>query len=213
MRQTRSSRSASGRGAKKQLVVQRSYSSERRSDISHNWPHVLGQQLTPIPGSDVSGSPSPSIREYVTPTPVFANGVPRSSLKGKNMPNGAPKGDFSHTVDSVSRPQTKSSPYVAHRPRPPQSLTAALEMLATSNSDIGHDSIQRSPTSPTSDLSAASGSSSTHAGLTVITQPTALTNGKGKGNAPTSPQRRIPAVPDGRNPGVGRGTPGPMVCR
>jgi Rho GTPase-activating protein 39 len=210
IRQTRSSRSASGRGGKK--PAQRTYSSERWNEVPHSRPHVPGQQLTPIPGSDVSDSRSPSIHESVTP--IFVNGIPHSSLKGKKSPNGTFNVESIHSPDSVSRAQAKSSSYVAHRPRPAQSLNAALEMLTTSNSDSGHDSIQKSPTSPTSDLSVASGSNSTHGHerLTVTIQPSAPTNGKGKGNVPPSPQRPIPAVPDGRNPGARRGILVPTVA-
>lgn len=198
VRPTRSTRSASGRGGKKQLPVQRSYSTERHNDSR---PHVLGQQLTPIPGSDGSGSRPPSIHKSVTLTPVFVTGIPRSSTKGKNTPDGTSNVDSFHVPDSISGAQAKSSSYVAHRPRPAQSLNAALELLTTSNSDIGHDSIQKSPTSPTSDPSVASGSNSTsdHERLTVTIQLSARTNGKGKSNVPPSPQRPIPAVPDGMN--------------
>jgi hypothetical protein len=136
-----------------------------------------------------------------------------SSLKGKNIPNGTSNVDSFHSLDSVSRVQVKSASYVAHRPRPAQSLNAALERLATSNSDSGHDSIQKSPTSPTSDLSIASGSNSTHGHerLTVTIQSSAPTNGKGKSDVPPSPQRPIPAVPGGRHPGARRGIHTPTV--
>lgn len=211
IRQAHSSRSASGHGGKKQLPIQRSYSSERRNDVPHSRSHVPGQQLTPIPGSDVSGSPSPSIHEPATLTPV--NGISHSSLKGRYTPKGTSHVDSFHGVDPVSRVQANSSSYVAHRPRPAQSLNAALEILTTSNSDSGHDYTQKSPTSPSSNLSVASGSNSTHGHgrLTVTIQP-APTNGKGKSNVPPSPQRPIPGVPNGRNRGgAERGIPLPTV--
>ena len=209
IRQTRSSHSAPGRGGKKPLPVQRSYSGERRN-VSHGRPHVLGQQLTPIPGSDVSGSRSPSPYESATLTPAIANDIPHFPLKGEKFPNGTSNVDTFHILHSLSRTQAKSTSYVAHRPRPAQSLNAALERLKTSNSDSGHDSIQKSPTSPASDLSIASGSISTHGHekLTVMIQTSDLAHGS---NVSPSHQRPIPAVPGGKHPGARRAAPVPTV--
>ena len=189
------------------MPVQRSYSGDRHN-VPHGRPHVLGQQLTPIPGSDISGSRSPSPYDSVTLTPVIVNDIPLASSKGKKSPNGRSNVDSFHNPDSLSRVQAKSASYVAHRPRPAQSLNAALEKLTTSNSDSGHDSIQKSPTSPASDLSIASGSNSTHGHERLTMIQTSSTHGS---NILPSPQRSLPAVPGGRHLGARRGVPVPTV--
>ena len=116
------------------------------------------QHLPPIPGSpdvtDHSTPPSPVSRKSTSSTPV--NG--ESSLKPKESPNGKASPTRKSNVnmnssvnggptpDSISRARTKSSPYVQHRSPAPQSLSAAVELLTSSEkqsvSDSSHGSIQ-----------------------------------------------------------------------
>ena len=182
--------------------MQRPYSNERRNVVPQSRSHTHGHQLTPIPGSDASGSPSPSIHESITLTPAIGNDHRHPSSKGKNTPSGTSNPESPRNPDSVSRAQGKSS-YVAHRPRPTQSLNAALEILTTSNSDSGHDSLHKSPKSATSDASVTSGSNSAYDHERLIQSS--------KNNLSSSPRQPIPA-PDSRNYGSRRGNPVPTVA-
>ena len=100
------------------------------SSGSHGGPlaYERGHPLAPIPGSpyntDTAPSPAPSTdgRPSTSGTPV--NGKPAS------------KKDSPHKADesTAGRSRSKSSSYMQYRSPQPQSLTAALEMIALSSS-------------------------------------------------------------------------------
>ncbi|RDB25243.1 Rho GTPase-activating protein 39 [Hypsizygus marmoreus] len=199
IRQSQSSRSASGGSLAKPLPVQRSYSGEPHIHITHassSRPHNLGPQLTPIPGSDASAPSSPSKKSLSSP-PLITNGINRSHSDDNDTRNGKPRlNDKSNNTDSISRSRVKSSSYISHKPPQPQSLSAAVEKIATSHSDSGHGSSQKSPTSTTSEA-ASSASPYEKERLTVTIERNSPTKDRRARNVPPSPRRPIPAVPNG----------------
>lgn len=192
--------------------MQRSYSSDPRICITHagsGRPHAPGQQLTPIPGSDASAPPSPSSPSHNSTTllPIITNGSYHSpqdkdSHSSQSHLNGSPD-----NAGSTSRTRTKTSSDVLHRPQQPQSLNAAAEKIATSHSDNGHGSSQKSSTTASTSSSSPNG----HKGPTVTIEPSTPTKGKAQRNAPPSPRRPIPAVPNG-SLWTGQSTSGPTVA-
>ncbi|KAH9945657.1 hypothetical protein B0H21DRAFT_744108 [Amylocystis lapponica] len=94
-----------------------------------------GHPLAPIPGSpystDASTPPSPVARRSLSSTPV--NGVPIKNEKARDKDSSLRR---KSTADdsALNRSRSKSSTYLSYRAPQPQSLTAALEMIALSNS-------------------------------------------------------------------------------
>ncbi|KAK7057442.1 Rho gtpase-activating protein 39 [Favolaschia claudopus] len=136
----------------------------------------LTSHLPTIPGSspDVTdlGSVSPSRKTSVSGPSDPTLAKEKTNLNGKLRPNGNPS-----YPDSSPRTRSKSSPYVAHRSPPPQSLNAAVEMLTSSQSESGH-------------------------GTTVNGTPKLVIPGsptREKSKHPPSPRRPIPAAPTGRS--------------
>lgn len=147
------------------------------SDHSHTISRLpLTSNLPTIPGSspDVTDlASSASSRKMSLSTP------PDSRPKEKTSPNGKPRpnGDASYP-DSSPRARSKSSSYVAHRPPPPQSLNAAVELLTSSQSESGHGTTQNGSISGPK--------------LVIPSTPS-----REKGKHPPSPRRPIPATPSG----------------
>jgi hypothetical protein len=193
---------------KQRTPIRRSVSNDQYQSPSHNGScrphHSLGQQLPPIPGSpfgtEASPSPSPS-RKSITLTPHNGDAKPRVRPKNqsptvKSSPNGK-----TNNLDSVARTRSKSSPYASRRSPQPQSLNAAVEMLTSSQSEGGHESIQSQLTNETTGTS----SLHEHDKITVSVWPSSTpTWEKGKRDVPPSPRRPIPAVPSGGNFWSGR---------
>lgn len=152
-----------------------------RQSISND----LTSQLATIPGSpNASGVSAPA-------TPVSST---HSSQKKKDSPGSRSSQGTPHantTNGSLSRNRSKSSSYLAHKPSQPQSLSAAVEMLASSRSEThvitpprpvnGHIRVSTSPELP-----------------------------RNKGKTPSSPRRPIPAVPSGAS-WSGRNVSSPSV--
>lgn len=207
IRQTQSFRSASD--PKNTSPGQRPRYSEPRISIVPNGatrPHI--HQLTPIPGSEASAPPSPSSKKSGNLTPIITNGSynPPSPSKEKESPQGKRQSGSSSNPDSISRARSKSSSYVSHRPQPPQSLNAAMELL-TSHSDSGHGSSPKSPSS----IRTGSRSLHGHGGPMVNVQPSTPTKAKKQG-VPPSPRRPVPATPTGGNFWSGRSASAPTVA-
>ncbi|KAF9467343.1 hypothetical protein BDZ94DRAFT_1287753 [Collybia nuda] len=212
IRQTQSSRPASD--PKDTSPGQKLRSPEPRISIVLNGtarPHIHGHQLTPIPGSDASAPPSLSSKKSGNLTPIITNGThdsppsnEKENSKGKQRQSGS-----SSSPDSISRARAKSSSYVSHRPQPPQSLNAAMELL-TSHSDSGHGSSPKSPTSPSS-IGTGSSSRHDHGNPVVTLQPSTPTKGN-KQVVPLSPRRPIPATPNGGSFWSGRSASAPTVA-
>ncbi|KAJ7874752.1 hypothetical protein B0H14DRAFT_3552219 [Mycena olivaceomarginata] len=147
------------------------------SDHSHTISRLpLTSNLPTIPGSspDVTDlASSASSRKMSLSTP------PDSRSKEKTSPNGKPRpnGDASYP-DSSPRARSKSSSYVAHRPPPPQSLNAAVELLTSSQSESGHGTTRDGSISGPK--------------LVIPSTPS-----REKGKHPPSPRRPIPATPSG----------------
>jgi hypothetical protein len=122
IRQTQSSRSSNGSSTRRQVV---------RKSASGDPSNGGLRKLTPIPGS-------PYTTEHSTPpSPASTHSKLQSSLKSspksnKDSLNGKPRsnGDV-HFADSLGRAQGASLTVRSQ----PQSLTAALELLASSDAD------------------------------------------------------------------------------
>ncbi|KAJ7647566.1 hypothetical protein FB45DRAFT_733340 [Roridomyces roridus] len=139
----------------------------------------LISNLPTIPGSpdntDVPSSSSSSRKSSTS--------APRP--KDKESPNGKPRPNGDASPDSSPRARSKSSSYVSHRPPPPQSLSAAVELLTSTQSESGHGSKY------------TDAASSLGRGTTKLAIPPS-TPTREKGKAPPSPRRPIPATPTGR---------------
>ncbi|KAJ6497827.1 hypothetical protein C8R45DRAFT_1211640 [Mycena sanguinolenta] len=166
-------------------------SESRRSsfDQFHPMPRLPPTNLPTIPGSspdvtDLASSPSRKTSVSTPSDPTRA--------KEKTSPNGKlrPHDDASYP-DSSPRARSKSSSHVTHRPPPPQSLNAAVELL-TSQSESGHGT--------------TTNGSKSGPKLAIPTTPT-----REKGKYPPSPRRPIPATPTG-GPMWTRSASAPMIA-
>ncbi|KAI1785369.1 hypothetical protein LXA43DRAFT_976250 [Ganoderma leucocontextum] len=115
------------------------------SQGSHGGPlaYERGHPLAPIPGSpyntDAAPTPAPSVngRPSLSGTPV--NGKPASKKD-------SPRSQKSKTDEGTyGRSRSKSSSYMEYRSPQPQSLTAALEMIALSSSQSSSKSSSSVP--------------------------------------------------------------------
>ncbi|OSD01265.1 hypothetical protein PYCCODRAFT_1445770 [Trametes coccinea BRFM310] len=121
---------------------------QHHSSSSHGGPlsYERGHPLDPIPGSpyntDASPSPTPSIggRKSTSGTPV--NG--QSSESPKKETDGSPLRKSTTDASTLGRSRSKSSSYMQYRSPQPQSLNAALEMIALSSSQSSSNSHDRS---------------------------------------------------------------------
>uniref|UniRef100_A0A0W0FWJ9 Rho gtpase activator n=1 Tax=Moniliophthora roreri TaxID=221103 RepID=A0A0W0FWJ9_MONRR len=168
-------------GSTKKPHMRRSVSSEHYS-LAHSGSNKLQvQHLPPIPASPygTDASSLSSTEKLVPTTPTSQR--PKSS---KSSPNG-------NHQDSPPRSRSKSSSYVSHRPKLPQSLAAAVEMLATSQSESG-------PGSPGSKQSLKSEKSSDHTPGLINIRPSTPTSTDSK-PTPGSPGRPIPSLPKARS--------------
>ncbi|KAJ8076958.1 hypothetical protein PM082_001381 [Marasmius tenuissimus] len=169
---------SNGTSSKKSPPIRRSYSSDQHHNGSSR---MQGAHLPPIPGSPyVTDASSKSSSEGPPPTPTTGD----RSKSGKGSPNGS-----GSTTSSVARSRSKSSSYMSHRPPPPQSLNAAVELLNSSQSDSGYAS-PGSKTSGQSDVENSSGLP----GL-ISLRPGSTDS---KQSVPKSPRRPVPGLPKGR---------------
>lgn len=105
----------------------------------------------------------------------------------------------SHKPDSPGRARSKSSSYVSRRPAQPQSLSAAIELLAASQSEGSH--VDRLP-NDSQPNSPKSGESSSPSPSTRRHAPT-----------PPSPHRtRIPSLPNTNGHHIGRNASGITIA-
>ncbi|KAF7321491.1 Rho GTPase-activating protein 39 isoform 2 [Mycena kentingensis (nom. inval.)] len=179
----RRSRSFTGPVHSVQGAIRRSSS----IDQNHGSLRLQTSNLPTIPGSpdntDVPSSPSS------TSLP------PNGRVKEKSSPNGKASRPPGETKDgSPSRTRSKSTPY---RPPQPQSLNAAAELLA--HSDSGH----------TSSKDTAESRSITPNGRPKVAIPSG-TPRRDNSKVPPSPRRPIPATPTGMN---GRSVSAPSIAR
>ncbi|KAI0331024.1 hypothetical protein GY45DRAFT_673978 [Cubamyces sp. BRFM 1775] len=181
-----------------------------------------GHPLDPIPGSpyntDASPSPAPSIggRKSMSGTPVQG----QSSSPKKETGNAPPRQSTTDT-STIGRSRSKSSSYMQYKSPQPQSLNAALEMIALSSSqssgshdkpdgsENGHGarsatpSLQGSPPKVriNTDLKLLSSPARSDHSLTSTPPDTPLRfrfKGKDKGSVPPSPMNFTPASPQPR---------------
>ncbi|KDR75311.1 hypothetical protein GALMADRAFT_249333 [Galerina marginata CBS 339.88] len=166
--------------------------------------NIISVQLTPIPGSpngtDASATPS-----LASKPSIISNG---DDSKGKLAVPDSPERksqnseQTSRSQDSVSRARSKS--YTSHRPQPPQSLHAALEILSTSHSDSGHSSVQKSFQDDSANASSFHGYASTDE---MPSTPSRRHNRE----SPASPSRPIPETPKHRPTVGGKGISSPIL--
>jgi hypothetical protein len=178
------------------------------SDHGHQNGIVRFQHLPPIPGSpdvtDVSSPPSPASRK--SQSSIRTNGQSPQKPKESPSPNGKTNHDGSN-MDSISRARSKA--YVQHRSPPAQSLSAAVELFTGSEnhsvSDSGHSHSSVREQSASDDSSYHShGQMHDH-----YDQPRTPVRDKVKHGPPPSPQRPIPATPNG---GFWRSTSTPVLA-
>ncbi|OJT10725.1 Rho GTPase-activating protein 39 [Trametes pubescens] len=180
-----------------------------------------GHPLDPIPGSpyntDAAPSPAPSVggRKSMSGTPV--NGQRAGTPKKDSIPQRKSTADDS----TLGRSRSKSSSYTQYRSPQPQSLNAALEMIALSSSqssnshdkpdgsDSGHavrsatPSLQESPprvrinTDPNL-LGVAARSDQTHSSTPPDTPIRFKFRGKDKSSVPSTPIKPSPMAPQPR---------------
>lgn len=165
----------------------------RRSYTSDSFNHhgtsrlTIGQHLPPIPGSpyatEGSEPSTPSSQKKTLPN-TEDSPKPRSkdSPVGKTSPNGV------SSSESSPRLRSKSSSYVSHRPPQPQSLSAAVEMLTSSQSESGDGLVRKQ---------ASESASSSRPHVTITPPLPTPSQEKGKRDVPPSPRRPIPALPNG----------------
>lgn len=175
--------------------ARRSISSD--THLYHNGSSKHSPNLSPIPASpyttDASAHSSPVSRKSTTSTPNSGKSIlkvtDKDSPNGKLTPNGSTRLNGS---ESPSRTRSKSSSYVSHRAPQPQSLHAAVELLASSHSDSGH-------TAPRKSINGTSSDQKTNEKFKQpLSAPTTPTKEKNQRDVPPSPRRPIPAVPKGR---------------
>ncbi|KAF5345370.1 hypothetical protein D9758_008505 [Tetrapyrgos nigripes] len=160
-------------------------SPQSKRQLRRSYSNTVNHILPPIPASpavtDVSAPPSPSSSQQSLSAPNVngksspKNSSPKPSLyaQGRNTPESS---------KSSNRTRSKSSSYVSHKPKPPQSLSAAVELLAASQSEGSQ--VNRSPTSLSSDEAKSLLSIPQHTTPPKIRSP--------------SPSRPIPPLPHER---------------
>ncbi|KAI0356324.1 hypothetical protein OH77DRAFT_253772 [Trametes cingulata] len=206
------------------------------SSGSHAGPvaYERGHPLDPIPGSpyntDAAPSPAPSVngRKSMSATPV--NGQRHESPRKEK--DSIPQRKSTTDDSTLGRSRSKSSSYMQYRSPQPQSLNAALEMIAlsssqsSSNSHDKHDgsenghsarsgtpSLQESPprvrinTDPKL-LGVAARNDQTHTSTPPDTPLRFRFKGKDKGSVPPSPMKVAIASPQPR-----RSVSGPSVVQ
>ncbi|KAF9268778.1 RhoGAP-domain-containing protein [Marasmius fiardii PR-910] len=167
-----------GNVVKKNSSIRRSLSSDQHHNGSLR---VQTAQLPPIPGSPYGTDASSK-----SSSEKLASSTPRSGVHPKSS-KGSPTGSEGST-NSVTRSRSKSSSYVERRPKLPQSLNAAVELL--SQSDSGYSS----PSGKTSD-----DKSTSMPGMINIRPSSAHTMElEDKRIVSKSPRRPAPAMPKGR---------------
>ncbi|KAH8828142.1 hypothetical protein DL96DRAFT_1463603 [Flagelloscypha sp. PMI_526] len=147
-------------------------SSHNKTRLSRRSTSTDFHNLSPIPGSpNASGVSAPT-------TPVSSH-QPLPPNKKKDSPGSRSVGG------SLSRNRSKSSSYLSHKPPQPQSLSAAVEMLASSQLEL-----QGSP---------GSTKSPSNGHIRISTSPPETSNAirGNKGKHPPSPRRPVPAAPGG----------------
>ncbi|CDO72777.1 hypothetical protein BN946_scf184994.g30 [Trametes cinnabarina] len=198
---------------------------QHHSSSSHGGPlsYERGHPLDPIPGSpyntDASPSPTPSIggRKSTSGTPV--NG--QSSESPKKEIDGSPLRKSTTDASTLGQSRSKSSSYMQYKSPQPQSLNAALEMIALSSSqssnshdrpggsEDGHSarsgtpSLQESPPRVriNTDPKLLSSPARSDHFLTSTPPDTPMRfkfKGKDKGSVPPSPMNVTPASPQPR---------------
>ncbi|KIK68921.1 hypothetical protein GYMLUDRAFT_236804 [Collybiopsis luxurians FD-317 M1] len=173
-------------------------SSSARRSFSNELGRHASNRLPPIPASpystDVSVPPSPAASQHSLSKSKVPQTPPTSTDKHPHpSPNGTP------SPGSPNRARSKSSSYVSRKPAQPQSLSAAVELLATSQSEGGQ--LLKVDTSPKS--SRSSNSARTSPNSPIKLHPT----------APPSPHRmRIPSLPSTPGHRNGRNVSGVTVA-
>ncbi|EMD32094.1 hypothetical protein CERSUDRAFT_119077 [Gelatoporia subvermispora B] len=170
-----------------------------------------GHPLAPIPGSpyatDVSTPSSPKSRKSISGLPMNGHAAPSSeSGKGKGKEKEREHGrerdspprrknTAEEGMGTVGRARSKSSSYMSFRAPQPQSLTAALEMIALSDSQSSTQSTQSNRSNGTEIARSASedGHQSPSPALSVQDLPPPA---PARGKAPPSPRRPVPSAPD-----------------
>ncbi|KAI9068405.1 hypothetical protein FKP32DRAFT_1561869 [Trametes sanguinea] len=176
---------------------------QHHSSSSHGGPlsYERGHPLDPIPGSpyntDASPSPTPSIggRKSTSGTPV--NG--QSSESPKKETDGSPLRKSTTDASTLGRSRSKSSSYMQYRSPQPQSLNAALEMIALSSSQSSNSHDR--PGGSENGMALALGRPRSDHSLTSTPPVTPLRftfRGKDKGSVPPSPMNLTPASPQPR---------------
>lgn len=134
------------------LQQRRAFSNETQHQVhlhhSHSRIGTTGSYLPPIPASpaasEKSRPPSAASRKSMSTLPHGESSLSPSSRQ-KDSP-GRP-----HTANGTNSPDSGSRKQVSYvKPKTPQSLNAAVEILHGSHSDSGHGSSYRTPMSPKS---------------------------------------------------------------
>ena len=166
--------------------------------------NVISAQLTPIPGSpnatDTSATPSLASK----PSIILNSEDGKGKSSTKDIPATKSQNSIPNqpATETVSRARSKS--YTSHRPPPPQSLDAALEILSSSQLDTHSDS---APKCVPDDLSHASSTRDYASSLDDF--PTTPTGAKGR-DVPPSPTRPVPDTPRDRPTVGGKGISNPI---
>ncbi|KAI0823706.1 hypothetical protein BC628DRAFT_499041 [Trametes gibbosa] len=213
-----SRRSQSGRKSASSSDPQHDSSGSQAGPLAYE----RGHPLDPIPGSpyntDASPSPAPSVgggRKSTTATPV--NGQRAESPK-----DSIPQRKSTNDESTLNRSRSKSSSYMQYRSPQPQSLNAALEMIALSSSqsstnshdkpdgsDNGHGARSATPSSQGSPpkvrintdpklLGIAARSDQTHSSTPPGTPLRFKFKSKDKGSVPSTPMKPTPVSPQPR---------------
>lgn len=185
-----------------------------------------GHPLAPIPGSpyntDASPSPAPSIHDKVSVPGTPVNRQRNDAVK-KDSPHQKSKTDD----NTLGRSRSKSSSYMEYRSPQPQSLSAALEMIALSNSQSSGSQDKSSVSESGHGLRTSTPLQDSPPRVRINTDPKMLSGvslgdslhtpetplrfkfkvGKDK-SVPPSPSRPIPAAPQPR-----RSVSGPVAVQ
>ncbi|THV06714.1 hypothetical protein K435DRAFT_773060 [Dendrothele bispora CBS 962.96] len=160
-----------------------------KKSLRRSYSNTLSQHLPPIPASppvtDASVPPSPSPSQHSLPSQVNGRNRPRTATP--KLPNGNGR-NTPDSAQSSTRARSKSSSYVSHKPKPPQSLNAALELLAASRSESSHLNRPSLPGSPVS-------SNDEDKSMLSIPQNSSSSSTHGS----PSPSRSVPNLPRDRS--------------
>ncbi|KAK7472964.1 hypothetical protein VKT23_001068 [Stygiomarasmius scandens] len=175
-------------------------SPQSKKPLRRSYSNTITQHLPPIPASppvtDASVPPSPSSSHHSLSSinvngnksrPKTATPKPSVNGNGRNTPESS---------RSSTRARSKSSSYVSHKPKPPQSLSAAVELLTASQSENSHLNRPSVPASPVSSNDEAQS-------MLAIPQNNSSTTHRSP-----SPSRPVPALPHDRNRNVSAPTVG-----